>query len=62
VVVAFFGSPKGAGRGRITGCARNVSRTRIDQILRNPGRYYANLHTRTYPGGAVRGQLSTRRR
>jgi hypothetical protein len=26
-------------------------------ILANPGAYYANIHTRTFPGGAIRGNL-----
>jgi hypothetical protein len=25
--------------------------------LKNPGRYYANVHTEEFGGGAVRGQL-----
>jgi hypothetical protein len=26
-------------------------------ILKNPHKYYANVHTGPFPGGAVRGQL-----
>jgi hypothetical protein len=39
------------------GCARNVKRSLIQAIERNPGRYYVNVHNATYPGGAARGQL-----
>jgi CHRD domain-containing protein len=29
-------------------------------ILKNPGKYYVNVHTAEFPGGAVRGQLHRR--
>jgi hypothetical protein len=58
--VDLITAPKGAGRGRITGCARDVPPRRIAALRAKPGNYYANLHTRRYPDGAVRGQLSRR--
>ena len=46
IVVTFFEKPTGAGRGKVTGCVNNVSRTTIDKILASPAAYYANVHTR----------------
>lgn len=29
----------------------------LDEIMRNPQRFYVNVHTADYPNGAIRGQL-----
>jgi hypothetical protein len=34
-----------------------VSAANARAFLRNPGKYYANVHTEEFGGGAVRGQL-----
>ena len=39
------------------GCA-SVARSLIQDIIRHPADYYFNVHNATYPGGALRGQLS----
>ncbi len=41
------------GDGRIVG-------TTPAEIFENPGNYYINVHNANYPGGAVRGQLTSR--
>lgn len=52
VVVAL----KAPQRGRATGCV-GVSRETARALLRQPGLFYVDVHTRQYPSGAVRGQL-----
>ena len=53
VVVTLFGKATRQPRG----CARDVPKSVIRKIERNPGAYYVNLHNQRYPDGAVRGQL-----
>jgi hypothetical protein len=42
--------------GASTGCVV-AARAVVKQILASPARFYANVHTSGFPGGAVRGQL-----
>jgi len=43
--------------GSATGCA-TVLRALVKQILVHPENFYVNVHTTTYPGGAVSGTLA----
>jgi CHRD domain len=46
-----------ASGGGATGCAA-AGRPLVQDILRNRDRYYVNVHTTEFPGGAVRAQLA----
>ena len=42
--------------GSSEGCA-TVDRALAQEMIRNPGAFYVNVHNTPFPGGAVRGQL-----
>lgn len=39
-----------------SGCIK-VKKSLLDTVKKNPSAYYVNVHTKKYPGGAIRGQL-----
>jgi CHRD domain len=56
IVVAFFGTQ--SSKTTRKGCARNQKASVLRDILKHPSNYYVNVHTKTYPAGAARGQLT----
>ena len=55
IVVGLIEAP--ASGDRFTGCTEDVSKSLISRILRRPKRFYVNVHTTPFPGGAVQGTL-----
>ena len=58
-IVVDLVPPDGGDPGSSSGC---VTDDDAQAILRRPKRYYVNVHTGDFPGGAVRGQLFGKRR
>jgi CHRD domain len=50
-------APAPAANGLSAGCT-TADPTLLQDIVANPANYYANVHTRQFPGGAIRGQLA----
>jgi CHRD domain len=53
VVTLFNGAPPTAPR-----TCRQTSAALASEILSNPARFYVNVHSRAFPDGAIRGQLT----
>jgi hypothetical protein len=63
IVVTFIPPPATGEPGASSGCVQpDKDPAEAQRIQRHPRRYYVNVHTADFPGGAVRGQLFSRRR
>lgn len=56
VVVPLFSSFLG-GTDSASGCVGDLDKALVKAIRKQPADYYVNVHSTTFPGGAVRGQL-----
>lgn len=58
-VVVTLGNPAPTSDrdGRAVGCVSGLASGLLRNIANHPEDYYVNVHTRDYPGGAIRGQL-----
>ena len=60
-IVVTLVPPETGDPGASSGCAEAPADV-VRAIQRRPRRYYVNVHTGDFPGGAVRGQLFGKRR
>jgi hypothetical protein len=56
-IVVPLTPPKSGNPGSVSGCATAPAAV-LSAIAARPSAYYVNVHNGTYPGGAIRGQLS----
>ena len=55
-IITLFNTTE-AGTGTLTGCEHNIRSRLIKRLKRKPSDHYADVTTRSYPDGAIRGQL-----
>jgi len=60
-VVIPLTQPADGDPGAVGGCVP-VSNSLATQLLKNPSKFYVNVHTGPFPAGAVRGQLQAQKR
>jgi CHRD domain-containing protein len=56
-IVVTLVAPVNGNPGASSGCVTNVDSALSTEIRGNPGRFYINVHTSSFPNGALRGQL-----
>ena len=60
-VVVTLTHPTAGDPGASSNCV-DIDDSLATEILRRPSRFYVNVHTGTFPNGAIRGQLKAQRR
>ena len=48
------------GNGGVSAACVNAARDVVSAIKASPAKFYVNVHTSDFPGGAIRGQLAAR--
>jgi hypothetical protein len=56
-IVIPFTAPTSGDPGASSGCVSGVSTSLVTELRTKPHRFYVNVHTADFPGGAIRGQL-----
>ncbi|MEU6349882.1 CHRD domain-containing protein [Streptomyces sp. NPDC047072] len=57
IKVEFTDLLKNSRRNSVTGTVKVKDKALLAKLKSDPGSFYANLHTKQFPGGAVRGQF-----
>ncbi len=60
-IVVHLTAPSPADPGASSGCV-NIAESLAREILRNPRKFYWNIHTTEKPAGAIRGQVTAKRK
>ena len=60
-IVVTLTAPSDGDPGASAGCT-SISSDLKGKIQKNPHKYYVNVHTDDFPSGAIRGQISAKRR
>jgi hypothetical protein len=56
VLIPLFGTT--SSKTTRKGCVRKQPAATLRKIVRTPANYYVNVHTKSFPNGAARGQLA----
>lgn len=60
-IVVPLTQPSAGDPGASSACVDVTDAALLADIVAHPSRYYVNVHTKAFPGGALRGQLSKSR-